>query len=119
MFLHGRLDLTVNYGHQSRFQHNIDFSHIYLPLAEIMPGKERIKKEKQKQLQQSARGSSSLLSWIKPSSSKANEDPETEHVSHDEPIISDDDGEEERSVNHVKGFNPPNTLFPLLMLWIP
>lgn len=44
-----------------------------------MPRKERIRKEKERELQQAAQGSSSLLSWIKAStSSKEEEEDEDE-----------------------------------------
>ena len=52
------------------------FWSIYLLiLASIMPRKERLRKEKERDLQQAAQGSSSLLSWMK---AKENEDERSE-----------------------------------------
>ena len=40
----------------------------------IMPRKERLKKEKERELEQAAHGSSSLLSWMKASTSSKEKD---------------------------------------------
>lgn len=46
-----------------------------------MPRKERIKKEKERELQQAPQGSSSLLSWIKLSNSSKEEEEEEDEGS--------------------------------------
>jgi hypothetical protein len=50
----------------------------------IMPRKERLKEEKERELQQAAHGSGSLLSWMKASTSSKEEDederPESCHL---------------------------------------
>ncbi|KAK1877630.1 Neurabin-1, partial [Dissostichus eleginoides] len=63
----------------------------------IMPRRDRIRKEKQRELQQAARGSSSLLSWVKQPEPTSKEDEDADVPDEPLPIINDED-EEERTL---------------------
>ena len=66
-----------------------------------MPRKERLQKQKDRELQQAAQGSSSLLSWIRPSTSKTNKG---ESVTLPEPIM-DEEGQTECRTELCSGDN--------------
>lgn len=59
-----------------------------------MPRKDRLQKQKDRELQQAAQGSSSLLSWIRPSTSKTNEGESVTLPGPEEPI-TDEEGQTE------------------------
>ena len=64
---------------------------IYLiyKMCSIMPRKERLKKQDM-ELQQAAQGSSSLLSWIRPSTSKTNKGESVTLPGSEEPIMDEE-----------------------------
>ncbi|KAF3857285.1 hypothetical protein F7725_009144 [Dissostichus mawsoni] len=70
-----------------------------------MPRRDRIRKEKQRELQQAARGSSSLLSWVKQPEPTSKEDEDADVPDEPLPIINDED-EEERQLQQAQGSSP-------------
>ena len=72
-------------------------------MCSIMPRKERLKKQ-DRELQQAAQGSSSLLSWIRPSTSKTNKGESVTLPGSEEPIM-DEEGQTECRTELCSGDN--------------